>query len=287
MSCRSIIVLAALCVTVSAAAAARADVCLSMADSLAGAGFPDAAITEYKRFIYFNGDDPRIDRCLVAIAKSHRELGDLEAALETTRSAVEAAGTDGVRDMRRLDAAELLIEKGEISSAELESSRVLAFSRDPRVRRRAALLVAECHLRSGRWKDLAGVLSLGGVSDGLAETGVDSVLSDLESLELKSPELAMSLSTFLPGAGQIYAGDALDGLHSLAVNGLFAALCVSAVAEASVGDAIVGLSMFRRYYLGNRMNAAVRVEEHNSRMVGPRLEALREQIQRMKSGRGD
>jgi hypothetical protein len=54
---------------------------------------------------------------------------------------------------------------------------------------------------------------------------------------------------------------------------------VSSCTSGDFGDCVTGFFLFRRYYLGNRANAALRAEEHNEELLGPHVRALSAEIQ--------
>jgi tetratricopeptide (TPR) repeat protein len=83
------------------------------------------------------------------------------------------------------------------------------------------------------------------------------------SLPLRSPEAARWLSTFLPGAGQVYAGRVGNGLVSLAINGAFVYVTARAVADGRWVDAGFLYLAGARFYWGGRQNAAKFARERN------------------------
>jgi len=251
------------------------DACLALADSLAGGGFADAAITEYMRFMFFHPESSETAACHSSVSRCYAGLGDHERALDSARDAVSSAEQESLKYHYRLDVAAIHLGMGDVSMAELAASRVLAFCPNGGVRERAALMVAECQLRTYRWKELRGTLSMSGTwQQGRSWAKVDSVLCDLESADIKSPEVARRLSTFVPGIGQMYAGDVLDGLHALALNAMFGSLLVSSVVNGNVGDCVTHFSLLKRYYQGNRANAVRLSEEHNIAVLEPYTQAI-------------
>ena len=255
------------------------DACLALADSLADGGFADAAITEYMRFMFFHPDSGKTVACHGSISRCYARLGDYERALASARAAASSAGRDSLKYQYRLDAAALHLKMGDVSMAELGASRVMAFCPNRSVRERAALMVAECQLRAYRWRELRGTLSMSGVwQREQSWAKVDSMLRDLESADIKSPDVARRLSTFVPGTGQMYAGDVLDGLHALALNAMFGSLLVSSVINGKAGDCITYFSLLKRYYQGNRDNAARLSEEHNVAILEPYIREIAAEI---------
>ena len=255
------------------------DACLAMADSLAVAGFADAAITEYMRFMFFHPESGETAGCHSSISRCYADLGDYERALNSARAAVPSAEQDSLKYRYRLDVAVIHLEMGDVSMAELAASRVLAFCPNRDVRECAALMVAECQLRTYRWRELRSTFSMSEAwQQGQSWARIDSMLRDLESTDTKSPDVARRLSTFIPGAGQMYAGDVLDGIHALALNALLGSLLVSSAVDGKVGECIVYFSLLKRYYQGNRTNAARLSEEYNISVLGPYMQGISAEI---------
>jgi TM2 domain-containing membrane protein YozV len=69
--------------------------------------------------------------------------------------------------------------------------------------------------------------------------------------------LASWLSIFLPGAGQIYAGETLAGINSLLLTGFFVGVGFYIISISSPIDALfTALPWFQRYYQGGFQRAA-------------------------------
>ncbi|THB68207.1 MAG: hypothetical protein D6B26_00830 [Spirochaetaceae bacterium] len=90
----------------------------------------------------------------------------------------------------------------------------------------------------------------------LAEQGRD--------FRYRSPKLAKTLSLFLPGAGQLYAGDPLDAANALLINAAVIGASVYAVYSGNIVDTIFGWGpLVLRFYDGNLLNAGLAVEKYN------------------------
>jgi hypothetical protein len=93
---------------------------------------------------------------------------------------------------------------------------------------------------------------------------LDLLFEEAKNARRKSPGAASWLSTALPGAGQLYAGDPWDALNAFAVNAGVVALIFAAFRqEWYLEGALLFVYPFRRYYLGNREKARLDAEEHN------------------------
>jgi TM2 domain-containing membrane protein YozV len=150
----------------------------------------------------------------------------------------------------------------------MELQRVAAFSPSDAARREAGMLMGVCHAFRGRWEEARRAY-------GAAPRGDNGALRDLVEARLapgrmprvRSPVAAAWLSTFIPGAGQMYAGDWKDGFNALGLNALTAFLLVEGVLDGRYGDVMfVHLAFFERFYFGNRDNARLAVEARNRRV---------------------
>ena len=90
-------------------------------------------------------------------------------------------------------------------------------------------------------------------------------LRDAGSLDLRSERKASLLSTFLPGAGQVYAGRVGNGYVSFALNGLVAYALSHSLATNRWVDATFVFTLGSRFYFGGRQNAARFAVEWNER----------------------
>jgi len=72
----------------------------------------------------------------------------------------------------------------------------------------------------------------------------------------KDPGAARVLSYIIPGSGQIYASDFIQGINSLLVTGFSGALVVWAIVSGDYLDAAAALVfIFQRFYVGSPYNA--------------------------------
>ena len=90
----------------------------------------------------------------------------------------------------------------------------------------------------------------------------------------RSPSTARWLSTFLPGAGQIYAGRYGNGAISALLNGAFFYFLGKAVSDERWVDAAFIYFLGARFYWGGRQNAARFASEYNERETERFIERL-------------
>jgi hypothetical protein len=100
---------------------------------------------------------------------------------------------------------------------------------------------------------------------------IDSLFVVLESIKGPKPKKARILSTFLPGLGQLYAGDIKNGINSFVLTGVLFALGINTAINLTLLDALMTVApWFQRYYMGgyNRAEniAAEKFKEKQNRV---------------------
>jgi hypothetical protein len=93
----------------------------------------------------------------------------------------------------------------------------------------------------------------------------------------KSEKTAVILSLFLPGAGEAYAGNFLNGLRSFLMNLGSGYLVYNALSQQKYVDAtLVFVFLLNRFYLGSIYNAQISVIEHNKEKRREWLDAIQQ-----------
>ncbi len=235
---------------------------------------PDAAITEYKRFLYFHPDAARLNRVHYEIGLAYRAQDRWEHAVTHLRTAILLTPDSETRSEYRLQLAVTLIASQNYDLARLELIKVTLQTPSAQLYRRALFLQAVADIYQFRWED---------AQDALRNYTTDAVLTEqlkaAAEMPQKSAGLAQRLSTFLPGAGQAYAGEWTDALNALALNGVFAFLTIDAALQANYMDATLwGVLIFWRYYRGNTYRAADAVRHYNQKQSEHAAEAILQRL---------
>ena len=104
-------------------------------------------------------------------------------------------------------------------------------------------------------------------------TLIDAYLENPE----KSEKTASLLSLFLPGAGEVYAGNPLQGLRDFLVNLGSGYLVYNALIQQKYVDAtLVFVFLLNRFYLGSIYNAQKAVIEHNAKKRRELLDTMQQ-----------
>jgi tetratricopeptide (TPR) repeat protein len=247
----------------------RPDPALSLGDRLAEKGALDQAITEYKRVLYFNQDEQIVGSAHARIASCYRAQQQWPEAIFHLRRSIQNASSLREIEDREFDLITTLLASGRDNEAELHLLRLREFS--VLDERRLSLYLTVTYTHRGEWRkaaeELRRAFPTGEPPDALMEAKIEQLellFTEARETPRKSPEGAVWLSTALPGAGQLYAGDPLDALNAFAVNAGVIALIYAAVKqEWYLEGVLLFLYPLRRYYLGNRYNARIAAERRN------------------------
>jgi tetratricopeptide (TPR) repeat protein len=255
---------------------AEEDASLSLGKRLYDAGNYSAAITEFKRFLLFNPSDPRSVDIYRNIGYAYRALKQWEQAAAALKTASEAADEDSIREEVKMDIAVTMIAQQNYTSAELQLSRMKAFSSHPHLVRKADFLLAVVYLKQYQWENARNAFKEYAIVDPAAYLlNVDSLLSPEHLPESRSVGTAVFISSIVPGGGQWYAGNEWDAVNALAINSLFGYLVIDAVIGQRWQDAVIAFApIFYRYYEGNRINAEKQVLESNRKVNAAYADAV-------------
>ena len=229
----------------------------------------DAAITEYKRFLFFNSDHPRASEAQFKIGLAYRAQEWWAEALEAMIAAVQLTTETELQAERRVELAVTLIASGAPDLALIELIKVNLQSQSAQLRQRARFLRGIAYLYQFRWEQARLVFQayfdeIPSAAGAAAE--VDALFLDALNRSQKSEKTARLLSTFLPGLGQAYAGDWKNGMNALLLNGVLGYVTLDAAIERDYDDALISFFfLFHRYYAGNRYRAAEAAQSFNDR----------------------
>lgn len=219
----------------------------------------DAAITEFKRFIFFHPDDPRVAEVYQKIGLAYRQQGLLEKAVDALRNAILYAVDSEVKSEYQLELAVTLIGSQNYDLARLELIKVTIRNPSGPLHQRALFLQAVAHIYQFRWEEAREVLAKYTTDEKL-----NMLFDEATHLPRKSTIATYVLSAILPGAGQVYAGNWRSGLNALALNGALGFVAIDAVLDKHYVDAALWTYfVFMRYYLGNFHHAKKAVNEFN------------------------
>jgi tetratricopeptide (TPR) repeat protein len=234
------------------------------AEGLAAIGAWNEAITEYERYVFFHPDSPSVV-VIRAIADLYGKQGNFEKAVETLDRALSLSLADSLRDVIRIEAASFSIAAGDYQTAQLELIRIGAFTLSSEIRDRASRYLCLVYCMSMDWAGLKKLVDESAAFEGIRHVSIDSLIVS-KARHRVSPVAAQWMSTFLPGLGQIYARDVRNGCNALAISFATGYLTVHSVINGYFQEAILtDVTLFWRYYSGNRWRAMESAERYNKR----------------------
>ena len=256
-------------------AAVAEELPLSLGSHLAAQGNYDAAITEYKRFLFFHPDDSRIGEVYYDIGLAYKAQGLWTEAITALRTATYLALNSETKSEYQLALAVTLIATKNYDLAQLELIKVTLRNPPIQLYRRARFLQAVTYIYQFRWDEARDILA-----DYTRDEKLDELFTSAVNMPQKSVKVARVLSKILPGAGHAYTGDWRDGLNALLLNGAFGFLTVDAVLDGHYTDAVLWAGVvFLRYYRGNTFRAGDAAEQFNLRESRRTAEALLQRLQ--------
>lgn len=248
---------------------------LPLGEHLFAQGNYDAAITEYKRFLYFHPSDERIGEVYYNIGLAYRAQGLWTEAATSLRTATHLATDVEAKSEYQLELAVTLLAAQDYDLARLELVKVTMRPLPTQLYRRALFLQAVAYLYQFRWEDARESLR-----NYITDERLDILFEAATDIPLKSEKVAEVLSTILPGAGQVYAGDWRGGLNALLLNGVLGVLAVDLVLDGYYIDAgLWGVFIFWRYYRGNTFRAGQAAERFNQEESHKAADAILQRLQ--------
>jgi tetratricopeptide (TPR) repeat protein len=238
---------------------------IKIADNLSKQGRYDEAITEYKRFVFFNPDHTDNSQVFYKIGLAYRAERDWHHALEAMETSIALAQDPEISSERRLSLATTLIASKNYNLAKLELVRILDSTKDNSLSRKALYFNGIVSIYSFDWD-----ATEKNFNDFYNDPNSKSV-RELNSTLLrakdsyKSTTTAKILSTIIPGAGQVYAGNWHDGINAFILNGVIIGFIANSAYKKDYRDALlITFLLSYRYYKGNIYNAGKDVEKYNN-----------------------
>lgn len=232
---------------------------LTLADHFIKMGNYDAAITEYKRFLFFHPDDTRAAEVYHKIGHAYREQVLWEDAIVALRNAVLHASEKDIKSEYQLNLAVTLIASENYDLARLELIKVSIRNPSGPLYQRAVFLQAVAFIYQFRWEDAQKSLQ-----DYTSDETLDTLFNRALNLPRKSTRIAKVLSSILPGAGQIYAGNWKGGLNAFILNSALGYVAVDGILDHNYVDAFMWTYyILFRYYRGNVYRAGTSVDVFN------------------------
>lgn len=245
------------------------DIVLNYADKFFEAGYYEEAITEYKRFIFFNPLSENVSFVYSKIGIAYRNEKKWTKSIKAFRNSIHTASNDSTKNEREIALAVTFIASGNYSAAEILLLRVEMSTESSVIKQKASFFRGIACLYAFKWESAKEAFQeyFRENPNPELQLQIDSLLADTKNFFYKSPRDAKGLSTFIPGLGQLWAGDCRNGLNAFVLNSGLAAAIIYKLWHGFYGDAfVIYYFVARRYYVGNRYHAERIAREYNQRL---------------------
>ncbi|MEO0108381.1 MAG: hypothetical protein ABIK62_04335 [candidate division WOR-3 bacterium] len=251
------------------------DELMSLGESLYQASCYYEAATEFERLLFLdsvactvsNLDSGRAtwrQGVRYRILQCYARLGNLDWAEEVAAKIVAGAGEGQVRDSLTvqvgLQLAKAYAYWGRSYQARAELLGLLALTKDPNLCVELNRRLAALDLHEFKFAQAEQHFARAG------DSARARACARFSGLPQRDPELASMMSGFIPGLGEVYAGDVKVGIRSFAANALvFGAVLYSLAGRHYVDAALLVTVLGGRFYFGSQQQARDLAEESNRR----------------------
>jgi len=227
----------------------------ALADSLLASGRYFDAATEYRRLLFQQPDSSGLLGLKLGIALGlDGETGAGTSELRLVRENHPDLAMPAVRGLAGLLASS---GRAELAIVELEEARLT--TADSLDRERLARDVAWLELTSGNLDEARRRYGE------LGDSSLARAIAAAEHRPRRNPDVAVTLSSLVPGTGEVYAGRFAHGIGALAVTAGSAWVSYEAAKSGDYLAASLLFSLlFLRFYTGSRANAQYFAEQWNA-----------------------
>jgi len=219
------------------------------------------AIGEYQRLMYFSLDSDSTDFYKFQIGECYRKMESYELAKKNYYELI----LEGVKDTYLLLSIQIAYAKCLINTGSVKTARSVlnGITAEGPQSDTINLLVGITHIKAMEWENAK--VEFNKIHSPIMKENAFQMLDRISGENFKSEKTALLLSTFIPGAGQIYAKRTLKGIISFSLNFSLGYLTYKAGREGRRMDAILIVYFgLQRFYFGNIEQARKYSREFNS-----------------------
>ncbi len=254
------------------------------AEHLFDQGAYRSAILEYKRLLFYHPDIPRADLARYRIGLSYYHQGNRELARQKFEEVTQKFPNSPLNLQAQLMLGRTYFDAKNYSTARSTFFSIVSADGGGETAAQARYLRGWCYIHERAWfKAITEFRTIQQLQPGTPLSQISVQLADVTyantPLPFKSPRLAAWMSTFFPGAGQLYAGKLESGLISGAVHAAVCYLLVDSILDERYVDAVGICLVGSRFYMENRVKARECTIEHNRRLEADFIRQLRQQVQ--------
>ena len=183
-------------------AVSASDPAVDLGDNLFGLENYDAAITEYKRFLFFNADHPRAAETQFKIGLAYRAQNWWTEAAEAMIAAVQRTTETELQAKMRVELAVTLIASGAYDLALVELIKIDMQSQSTQLRQRARFLRGVAYLYQFKWEQARSVFQV--YFDGIP--GAAETAAEIDALFSEAPQSSSEIGKGSTDAFHLSAG---------------------------------------------------------------------------------
>ncbi len=220
------------------------------------------ATTEFYRAIFFDSANCVSDRAYYRIGLCERQLGNQEKSDSALNEAARITQNDSLRECILLAEATNAILSGNFPLADIKLLKLLHSTNYEQTKNEANTLLLISAVLQHNWSRAQDIADKDSAlqSNQRVKMKLDSIFQSALSHSTKSASKARTLSTLLPGAGQLYAQDYKNAANAFLLNAMNVTLNTMLFLNGYYIDGLLYFITFtERYYNGNRYQAAQRV----------------------------
>lgn len=222
------------------------------------------AVTEFYKVIFLDGAKAEKAKTYYQIGLCEREMKNWQKSFHAFNSSLNLTEHDSLRQEINLAIASNHLATGNFALADLKLLKIIASPNNTAIEKEARLLFLISSILQKKWT--AASRQVEHISylraDSIKYQAFVSEISKAVSFPKKSRQKARRFSTFLPGAGQLYAEDYRNSLNAFLLNGANVALNTMLFTHRYYVDGFLYLlTITERYYNGNRYQAGQSVRK--------------------------
>lgn len=242
---------------------------LNFADSLYKAEKYFDAVTEYKRFLFFNKDSKNEYLATYKIGLSYKAGAQLDNAIRYLTLASIKTNNSGQKYNVLVDLVRTHILRKTCKQAHKIIDNLLKSDLYKNKTNELIYWKGFAYIFEDKWEEASSQFAL---LEGQNE--LETICRDVNEQKI-SVTFAKVISYILPGSGQIYAGEYLSGIISLGWNILLGYHTINAAASERIFDSIViGNLLWFRFYRGNIQNAEQFAIQKNLQITNKAMDYL-------------
>jgi TM2 domain-containing membrane protein YozV len=239
-----------------------------VADSLFQSGSFHESALEYERIVFKQTGNIQTVEALIGKAKCYIQLKDCKKAL-TEFKRIQFRGLNDTLQYRvRYEIALCSYLSGDVAEAKSQFEQMRFYFRDSTIMYPTLVLQILTNNELYNWQEAYSnalfYIQLN-VQDSLVADSLEETLRSFYNSKripkLRNPDKARLLSTFIPGAGQMYAGYPLEGLLNFTLQVLSLAGGIYGIyTHYYFTGYVIGFGLFQKFYFGG-INRAFRLAE--------------------------